>query len=309
MTGGDALAFTEISTAQTLILDQPDPDLTSLAILTVQREHLTDRNSNIPIELPAVWAMIGQPTRAEALADSIPNHDRRAQALTRLVKVTTIEDPGRAARLAEKVIGGQFANRRMESGPLVKAVAIGGSHDRAETLAMRITGVLERVEALTRLAEVVAISGDHDRAERITDSVPDQRRQAEALVQLAEMVAAGGDANRAARLADRAETLANSTDQGWKAKTLARLVRATAAFGDRDRATRLADKAEALTNSIFIDWRARLDVPAVTRVEVVEVVEALATSSDHDRAERIADAIPDLGVRVQALIQLVDVAW
>jgi len=87
LTGGDALAFTEISTAQQLILAQPDPDLVSLALLAVQREHLTDRNSNIPVELPAVWARIGQPNRAEALANSIPDPQRRAHVIAQLVEV------------------------------------------------------------------------------------------------------------------------------------------------------------------------------------------------------------------------------
>ncbi|MGH3752365.1 MAG: hypothetical protein ACRDRP_06665 [Pseudonocardiaceae bacterium] len=36
LTGGDALAVAEISTARQLILAQPDPDLTSLALLAVE---------------------------------------------------------------------------------------------------------------------------------------------------------------------------------------------------------------------------------------------------------------------------------
>jgi len=161
LTGGDALAFTEISTAQQLILAQPDPDLTSLALLAVQREYLTDRNSNIPTELPAVWARIGHPTRAEALANSILSTDRRADALAAVAEV----------------------------------VAAGGDHDQAEALTAQITDPDRRAQALTQLAEAVAAGGDHDRAARLADdaealtaqiTIPDQRAQA--LTQLAEIL-------------------------------------------------------------------------------------------------------------------------
>ncbi|MGH3804427.1 MAG: hypothetical protein ACRDTD_30670, partial [Pseudonocardiaceae bacterium] len=104
LTGGDALAFTEISSAQQLILAQPDPDLTSLALLAVQREHLTTRNSNVPVELPAVWAMLGQPTRAESLAKGLPDKAKRAMALTQLARAAAAGgDHDRAARLLDEV--------------------------------------------------------------------------------------------------------------------------------------------------------------------------------------------------------------
>jgi hypothetical protein len=128
LTGGDALALTEISAAQQLILDQSDPDLSGLALLAVQREHLTDRNNNIPIGLPGVWARIGQPTRAEALANSIPNPGLRAEALTRLAEAATATGAHeRAARLASE----------------------------AEALTQQITHPDLRAQALTRLATML----------------------------------------------------------------------------------------------------------------------------------------------------------
>ena len=140
LTGGDALALTEISTAQQLILAQPDPDLASLVLLAVQREHLVDRNSNIPIELPGIWARIGQPIRAEALANSITDPYRQAQALTGLAEAaTTAGDHERAARLA----------------------------GHAEVLTTQITDPDQQAWALTRLAEAVTAAGDHERAARL----------------------------------------------------------------------------------------------------------------------------------------------
>ena len=52
--------------------------------LARHRDQLTDRNANIPVDLPAVWAILGQLTRAEALATSITNPARQAEALARV---------------------------------------------------------------------------------------------------------------------------------------------------------------------------------------------------------------------------------
>jgi hypothetical protein len=45
------------------------------------RDYLTDRNTNIPTKLPAVWATHGQHIRAEALATSITYLNKQAEAL------------------------------------------------------------------------------------------------------------------------------------------------------------------------------------------------------------------------------------
>jgi hypothetical protein len=63
-------------TSQQLLLAHPELDLTNLALIAVQREHLTERNANIPAILPTVWAKLGQLSRAEALAHSIPDPTR-----------------------------------------------------------------------------------------------------------------------------------------------------------------------------------------------------------------------------------------
>ena len=81
LTGGDAAALAEIRTALELIAAQDDPDLVAALRLARHRDDLTDRNTNIPPFLPAVWATLGHPTRAEALARSITDPDRQARAL------------------------------------------------------------------------------------------------------------------------------------------------------------------------------------------------------------------------------------
>jgi hypothetical protein len=61
LTGGDALALTEITTTAALILRQPVPDLAALILLALARDDLAERNSNLPVNLPAVWITLGQP--------------------------------------------------------------------------------------------------------------------------------------------------------------------------------------------------------------------------------------------------------
>ncbi|MFI7080910.1 hypothetical protein ACIBO1_26755, partial [Micromonospora sp. NPDC049903] len=81
LTGGDAAALTEITTCQDLILTRPGPDLEAMLRLCIRRTNLTDRNTHIPTGLPAVWATLGHPDRAEALARSITDPSLQAWAL------------------------------------------------------------------------------------------------------------------------------------------------------------------------------------------------------------------------------------
>jgi hypothetical protein len=71
LTGGDAAALAEIRTALDLIAAQAIPDLASALGLACHRDLLTERNTNVPVGLPAVWVTLGQAARAEVLATSI----------------------------------------------------------------------------------------------------------------------------------------------------------------------------------------------------------------------------------------------
>jgi hypothetical protein len=82
ITGGDVAALNEVTITLDLLAAQDDPDLTAAVSLARDRDYLADRNTNIPTQLPAVWATLGQHIRAEALARSITDPYQRAQALT-----------------------------------------------------------------------------------------------------------------------------------------------------------------------------------------------------------------------------------
>ncbi len=99
--GSDAPALVEVGSALRRLADQPDPDLPMLALLALERERLASRNHAMPLNLPAVWARLGQVRRALELARSIPEVLDRAEALTMLADAVTGADPALAALALE----------------------------------------------------------------------------------------------------------------------------------------------------------------------------------------------------------------
>jgi hypothetical protein len=66
LSGGDVAALADIATIHEYILDQPDPDL------------------------PAAWATLGNPNRAEALARSLTHQTKRVEALSALASALAV---------------------------------------------------------------------------------------------------------------------------------------------------------------------------------------------------------------------------
>jgi lipopolysaccharide biosynthesis regulator YciM len=292
LTGGDALALTEISTTTNLITQQPTPDLGALLLLAVTRDDLTERNSNIPAVLPSVWIILAHPTRATALAHGISDPEVRVRALTWMVtEAFNAGDRDHAKRLAttaeqqvSKITDPKARAQALTD--LSGAVAAAGFHDRAEQLAREITDPGSRSEALTGLARVVAVAGDHDRAERLAQEITDPRSRAAALTKLARAVAAAGDDDGAARLATVAEQhISEITTSVYRAEELSELARVVAAAGDHDRAARLATAAERTSENTGPSWRAKV---------LIKLVGVAAATGDHDCAERLISAAEQL---------------
>jgi hypothetical protein len=100
LSGGDAAAIEEIITCQGLILAGQTPDLEAMLRLSIRRIRLTDRNTTIPINLPALWVKLGQPARAEAMARSLGDPFRQVQALVEVTNATVaVGDNDRAQQL------------------------------------------------------------------------------------------------------------------------------------------------------------------------------------------------------------------
>ena len=60
ITRGDAAALNEVTVTSDLLAAQEDSDLIAAFRLAHHRDQLTDRNTNTPTRLPAVWAILGQ---------------------------------------------------------------------------------------------------------------------------------------------------------------------------------------------------------------------------------------------------------
>ncbi|MCA1603895.1 MAG: hypothetical protein LC775_00035, partial [Acidobacteria bacterium] len=281
LTDGDALAFTEISTAQQLILAQSDPDLNRLVRLAVQREHLIDRNRNIPAELPAVWAMLGQSTHGETLANSILDPYQRAWALAALAEVVTCSsEPDRAIRLAAdaETVAAWISEPKQRATALAwtaVAAAMAGDGDRAarlaseaSTVAVRITDPKRRADALVNVTAATTRIGNDDQVAwlarkaktvgaRITKTrlaagmqagrVADSYSRACTLTELAAVAADAGEGDQAAQLASEAEAVATSDIHSYRrARGLTELAVAANRAGENGRAIRLASETETV---------------------------------------------------------------
>src|SRR5450756_1881819 len=88
--GGEAAALAEIAAALALISSSPSPDLLAALRLAWHRDRLTDRNTQVPHQLPVVWVTLGQPLRAEALAWSITRLEDRAPALADVARAMAV---------------------------------------------------------------------------------------------------------------------------------------------------------------------------------------------------------------------------
>jgi hypothetical protein len=173
VSGGDAAALSEIAIAQDLVLAQPDLDLPAMARLAAHRERLTERAGSIRVNLPLVWALLGQPERAEALARSIPDPNRQAWALA----------------------------------GVARAIAACGDITAAEAIASAITEPRWQPYAWTGMARTLARTGDlrrarglAERAEAAISPKMDLSDRAWTMAGVVEALAAVGESGRAARL-------------------------------------------------------------------------------------------------------------
>ncbi|WP_344445225.1 hypothetical protein, partial [Kitasatospora nipponensis] len=299
LSGGDSAALAEVTTCQDLLLARPEVDLYALAVLSRRRAQLEDRNAHIPTCLPAVWAALGQPDRARALAMAIPDPDRRAEALTGLARTLTgAPHPQRAlavahaAEQATRTIPHMFSRVRALQG--IATALAGTAPDWAEQVARSITDPRDRAQALAAVVTVLA-DVDPDRAERVARSITDPRDRAQALAALVTALA-GADPERALALAHTAEQATHGiTAPGERAWAVVEVVAAIVG-ADPERALALSRTAERIARSMTEPyWQARALADVVTAIAGV----------DPDRAERVARSITEPRWQAQALAAVV----
>ena len=281
LSGGDAVALSEIVTVLDTLAEQPEPDLLAMVRLAMHRDHLSDRNSNMPNGLPAAWARLGQFHRAESLAESIPV-DFRVTALVPLAEV--VAEAGHHEQAHDLLERAATATRSSRPGwqtwaltSVARAFTAAGAPRRArevteqaEAIALSFLDPGTRAEALAyvavALAEAGNRSGAHDLLEQAmtaTHSIGDSNERGAALDHVVEAVVEAGDCGWA-------ETIARSiTSSGWHASAMASVAAAVATAGDPQR-------AEAVARS--------LTGTEAQATALAQVAEALSTAGDPQRA-------------------------
>ncbi|MGQ4361673.1 hypothetical protein [Streptomyces sp. SAS_272] len=296
VSGGDAAAFAEIETAQDFLLAQASPDLVHLLRLAVHRNELADRNRILPASLPAAWALLGEPRRAEAAARSSSDEFGPRAGLVPLVE--GLAQAGDWLGAQETARSLPLPGDRVRAfAALAKGIALGGDLEQAEIVACGIAEPFFRGTALAEVARSAAVAGETARAARLAESVEeslhalkasDRYRRTFLWCELAEVRAASGDTAAAFECTAAAERTARSMDgeQLWH-HAYARLVKSAAAVGDVSRALRIS--------ASFEHWEYRREDM------LVGLAKGLATAGRFREAQMVVDAIvaPFTGVSAE----------
>ncbi|WP_187415169.1 hypothetical protein [Nonomuraea sp. PA05] len=289
VTGGDAAALSEIITVQHALSDASEPDLAALLKLAVARERLASRNAHLPLGLPALWARLGDLGRAEALARSMVEPARQAEAFSLLLRAAAgAEDTSWLAEQGEAATHLVTDPYRQAQAlvELVEAITAAGDFDRAERLIRTIEDPYRQAQTLVELVSVIAATGDFDRAERLIRTIDSPNRRAQAMTSLVRAIAASGELRRAEELA---RSLA---DPVWLARALIDLV---AHGGERDELPLIAEQAVTALHDGGPEERVRLAA-------------ALASAGDIGAAKAFAMTASSLHLRVRGLVAVLRAA-
>ncbi|MGW3631001.1 hypothetical protein ACWD7F_12695 [Streptomyces sp. NPDC005122] len=299
LTGGDAAALAEIDHVWSLLVPTEETDLVRAALLAAHRRRLKDRN-NYPEDLPALWAALGQPDRAEALARGMGDSDTVGLALAQIaVEAGHRGDSARAKLLADTI----------------------------EDLGEGFDAACWRARRLAAVAEAAGAAGDRHRAlacERaigaILERTADQREKPHVLASQARAAAAGGSRERAAELADVIERMARDNAHSWQMTD----VRWAAESSDPHRVNTVLGHLWVVAGTVrSARWRARIEAslvlaeaaatgkhgpamleaaaelshgaePSLWKLDVAGALsEAVVASGDQARAARLADVITE----------------
>ncbi|MFI5749886.1 hypothetical protein ACIBBE_29050 [Streptomyces sp. NPDC051644] len=288
VSGGDAAALAEIATAQDAILERDSPDLRSMTLLAVHRDDLALRNTHIPTGLPAVWALLGHPLRAEALARSIPGSHGRVRALGALSEALAEW----AARDPARPMADEARSHAAELAHEAEAVARTITHAYEHALAL-----LHAAGAMARVAETDHAASLVEDAVEVAWTLLDAELLASALGCAAEAMARSGDTSGAVDLAREAEDAARSITDPWaQALALSYLAVAAARAVDTILALDLADEAESAARTITD--------PETQAAALSYAAAGMARAGDADRALAVARSITDPHERARALVEV-----
>ncbi len=285
LTGGDSAALAEARAGLDRIAAQDDPDLASALALACHRDRLADRNANVPVSLPAVWATLGQLPRAEALARSITSPASQASALAQVAQAAAAAGHHREAQAVAALAE---ATARTIRDPHLQAIALAqvaqalaaATRHQAEQPHSTLSVPDRQARALTEAAQALA-SHPGRPAGRPTQTHSYPGRQVRALAEVAQALAAVG-------LHQEAEATARwITSRLWQADALAQVAQVQAAAGHHQQAE--ATAAQAVTAAAQDNDPDYLLPGADLRVSIMgKVAQALAAAGRYQHAQAVA---------------------
>jgi serine/threonine protein kinase len=163
ITGGDFDARAEIDAALEALLAADQLDLRVIVELAIHRDTLVGRDDAIPIDLPAVWVLLGRKERAEQLVYSIKDPGRRADA----VAAMTAASAGQGAMWVDPDYSQHGGGADLDFDPARRAQrlasqafgdAVNGRMDSARDLAERAQEAVRAVAGTGRDTELAELA-------------------------------------------------------------------------------------------------------------------------------------------------------
>ncbi|WP_317440761.1 hypothetical protein [Streptomyces collinus] len=299
-TGGDAAALAEIDHAWSLLVPTEETDLVRAALLAAHRRRLKDRNS-YPEGLPALWAALGQPDRAEALARGMGDSDSVGLALAQIaVEAGHRGDRARAKHLADTIedLAEGFDSacwRARRLAAVAEAAGAAGDRHRALACERAIGAILERTAdprekpfVLASQARAAAAGGSRERAAELTDAMERTGRDNAHSWQMTDVrwAAESSDPHRVNAVLGHLRVVAGTVRSARRrARIEASLMLAEAAAGSGKHGPAMLEAAAELSHGAE---------PSLWKLDLVGALsEAVMASGDQSRAARLADVIAE----------------
>ncbi|ALG08689.1 hypothetical protein [Kibdelosporangium phytohabitans] len=269
LSGGDGSALKELAEVHDSIARNAVVDLAAIARLAVHREYLETRNAMIPAGLPALWTLLGQRARAEALVGSVRT-------------ASWEKDASSAMAIAEATVG---------------------DVPSATHRAVSITDDWAKGHTLWRIAHLAAQAGDIGDAYRLAQSIDRGYMRMRALASVAKAAKDANEPELAAKLIEEAAPLVKDNMTGTAALDFAyalhtvgdregaRKCLGTYRFADIDGTYVVAGLVEATADVVDLDSAEQL-AERITSADVQSVAFAVLAGKaflklDRPRASRL----------------------
>jgi tetratricopeptide (TPR) repeat protein len=205
LTGVDNSAIEEMRAASTLITASDHPDVVYALRLGHAQSEFHDRNRNLPIQLPTVWAKLGNRHRAQALARAFAHPYSRAKALVGVAEAIAEagqQEEGIALAIEALEIYDRAERPRFMSDDkdpidqvLGVLLAAGRFTTAVETVLSRPSDKdkSRKAKSLASVARAMGRAGHVTDGEALSKTLEDQYERETALCELAEEMAHRGD--------------------------------------------------------------------------------------------------------------------